>query len=260
MIKSTLAAIALSCALVGNAGAHDTFLWPSSFAPRVDEEITLSLSSTARFPAQETPIAKARIDIMQAPANASRWSPEIAREAARALELPVSFHEPGLYLLNVALAPRDIEIEADEAAHYFHEIGAPRTTRAAYEALPEPRLMRETYTKYISVFICVAPCATTEYTQLSIGADLEFVPIEMNAAPLRRFRLMARANPVPGLQVTVTTMQSARFLVTTEPDGAFSLPPDVRGPVLLSAAILRPPVSDAARWTSDFATLSFLAP
>jgi hypothetical protein len=42
--------------------------------------------------------------------------------------------------------------------------------------------------------------------------------------------------------------------------GIVALPADVHGPTLLSATILRPPAAPDARFTSDFATLTFVAP
>jgi hypothetical protein len=77
---------------------------------------------------------------------------------------------------------------------------------------------------------------------------------------LRRFTAVFHERGVPGLTVLVATTDGRERQVVTDVNGEFTLPDDVHGPTLLSATILRPPITAQSRFTSDFTTLTFVAP
>jgi hypothetical protein len=248
------AALVLACAIAGSARAHDTFLWPARFEQARVGDVPFALSSTAAFPQLETGPEADRVAAM------TQGLSVVAHEE-RALRLMLANPRRGLNVAAIALHPRDIELQAAETAHYFEEIGVSDAARAAYQALAEPRVLRETYTKYAKTIFCVTACQGYALAIARVGHALEFVAFaERDGVTLRRFVLYANGGPAIEQAVAATTADGRRRTLRTNNMGIVDLPDDVRGPTLLSAVILRPPAAPDARFTSDFATLTFVAP
>lgn len=248
-MRRLTAALALGVATLGSAAAHETSLYPTQFYAEVDAPLTLSLSSMATFPAFETGPRPERV------ARAKGWVDNrpvtltIGPHKPEALELTLTARRAGVGVLGVALHPRDIDLEPEKVAEYFAEIDPPAATRAA---LAPGATLHETYTKYAKTIICVAACTQIDDVTRVLGDALEFAP----ERSLPRFRLIARGAPAADVAVTVWSV-GAHKVVRTDADGRFSIPADTHGRTMLSATILRPPTSPGARFTSDFATLTF---
>lgn len=256
MIRAALAAFVLSCAFASPAGAHDTFLWPSTFTPAQGEAVTFELGSATRFPDMENRIAVARVDHYSiAPGLLDEVSPEAPAFAPTAH--PAG---PGAARIEVQLLPRDIDLEPEEAAHYFSEIGASQALRDAYEA-QGGGVLRETYTKTIAAILCVETCETAQDAFGGTPGRFRFLPVARDGfAPLHVFQLVFLGEPVANQQVLLSTTNAGVFILRTDEDGIIFVPHDAHGPLLLSSTILRPPAEPGARWTSDFATLTFWRP
>lgn len=255
MIRRALAALALSCAFALPASAHDTFLWPSAFAAAPGENVSLALSSTAAFPDLDYGPSADRI------AQASDGL-VLRGRGPDALRFAFAPRLAGVQVLGVAFSPLDIDVGPEEISHYFAEIGVSAAARAAYEALPAPRAMPETYTKYVKTILCAAPCQRLDAEAgRPLGHALEFIAfVDRGGVSLRRFQLLAHGAPAADQHVALTTLDRRRIEMRADAEGRIELPADVHGPALLSAVILRPPAAPGARFTSDFATLTFSAP
>jgi hypothetical protein len=237
------------------APAHDTFLLPATFeVPRV-EEVSLALSSASSFP---------NLEYGPRPERVAALSRGVVLGAHGETALRFAF-EPrgaGMQVIGVALAPRDIDLQLAEVAHYFDEIGAPQSVREWYDSIVAPHTFQETYTKYAKTILCAAPCRRLDTSAARLlGQALEFAPfVDRGGVSMRRFRLLANGAPLTEHQVAATTADGRRRVLRTNAAGLVELPEDVRGQTLLSAVVLRPPARRGERFTSDFATLTFNAP
>lgn len=251
MIARSSALIA-ALAVCASASAHETTLLPARFAAQANTPVTLALSSMAEFPAFETGPRPERIMRAGAWVGAAQAPVIVGGHTATALQLVFTPPTAGLAVAAVSLGPRDIDLEPDSIAEYFAEIDPPASVRAA---LAPGAMLRETYTKYAKALVCVGRCTDASAALRPLGDALEFVP---DNAALRRFHLLSRG--VPASEVAVTAWQAGRRAVLrTNAQGRVTIPYEMRGPVMLSATILRVPARDGARFTSDFATLTFLA-
>jgi hypothetical protein len=249
-VIARLAAAVAALAFCASAAAHETTLLPSRFETEAGAPVTLALSSMAEFPTFETGPKPERIMRAVGWVANVRTPVVVAGHTDDALRLSYTPPRAGLAVVAVSLGPRDIDLEPDKIAEYFAEIDPPATVRAA---LPDGATLHETYTKCAKALVCVAPCADARAALRPLGDALEFVPED---ASLRTFRLVARGRSAADVPVIVWRA-GAHAALRTDAAGHFSLPGDMRGPVMLSATILRPPASPGARFTSDFATLTF---
>lgn len=253
--------VALVAALVSSAAAnaHDTYLIAESWTIAPGAPVTLLLTSAQRFPAREFGPEARRVIWAEARLGAGAGLMAIGEGSKAALGLRALAPAPGVLVAALRMGPRDIDLAPDDVTHYFDEINPSAETRAAYAALGPGATLRETYVKHAKAFLCAAPCDDARAASVPIGQGLEFVEIDPAASGARRFRLIADGAAAPGRRVALHTADGAQRALLTDGDGvveAASLPP---GPTLLSAVALRPPAREGARFTSDFATLTFLA-
>jgi hypothetical protein len=258
MIDARLPALTFvfaACAF-GAAQAHDTYMLPPKFVSA--SPVLLPLTSVEKFPnieygPKKSRIAKTGVDGPDASAKIS-----VASESKTALNLQLKARKPGTYVAAVALSPHDIDLSPDQVAHYFKEIDAPPDLRAAYEAMPEPRRWKETYTKYAKTVVCVDACATLDALARPLGHKLEFVAVaETLGDPRPKFRLLGGGAGLRGAAVGVFRRDGARTVLQTDERGDVALPAGLSGPVLLAAVVIAAPAKKGGRFTSDFATLTF---
>lgn len=257
MLRAAFAAFVLSCALASPADAHETFLLPAHFAADPGEPRAISLASAETFPALDYGPHADRFASLEAAGGAlslGAWGPD-------AMRLSFAPSRQGLAVAAIALAPHDIDLDPEHVAAYFEELQAGPELVTAYEALPQPRVWRETYTKYAKTFFCVGPCGDGLAATRRFGHALEFVAIaDHGRADLRRFRLLTHGRPAANIVTAIWREDGSHIFTHTDGDGVLALPADTHGVVMLATIIVRPPSSPDARFTSDFATLTFAAP
>jgi hypothetical protein len=174
-----------------------------------------------------------------------------------ALRFHLSVGKAGSYLASVVLAPRELELSPDKVAEYLAEIGAGDEIRQLYYAQPEPRQWRETYTKYAKTVVCSLACGNRSAMERPLRLPMEFVA---DAGGAGRFTLLANGRPVARHPVAITAENGHRRLVMTDISGRIRIGRGDEGAVLLSTVMLRPRPNGGANFTSDFATLTFVAP
>lgn len=184
MATTVLFATALPCF------AHDTWLMPRSPRATEDKRATVDLTSGMAFPKSESAIKSDRV-------ASGGWRTSSAKGRADRYEdgdaSLVAHYAPsgeGTAVLFVTLKPKEIELEADDVAHYFDEIGVPEALRREWEKTGADATFRETYTKHAKTFVrvgdgdeadatCVRPVGfavelipQTDPTALSVGDEL----------------------------------------------------------------------------------------
>lgn len=253
MIGRGVTAFLVASTLAASAQALDTFLWPPSFERAEAGAMLISLSSTAQFPRFEAGPQADRI--------ASTSGLAVFDRTEEALRLALIAPQIGVNVASVTLAPQDVERRDAEAARYLDEIGASPAARTAFEAMPAPGVLRETYTRYAKTIFCVTNCLQLARAIAKSGHALEFVVFAgRDGVTFRRFVLYRQGVAAADQPVVAVTTDGQRRMLRTDAQGLLALPDDVRGPTLLSATILRPPEGAEGRFLSDVATLTFIAP
>jgi hypothetical protein len=248
-VAAVLAAL-IGVAIAAPALAHDSFIIAparvSAGAP-----FTVQVTSSGFFPEPESPIRPARIDRLLA---FSGDQPLEAAPSAGDVAMTVALSAPGEdgAIIGLSLSPWDIDLGADEIAHYMDEIGASAGLRTEAQAAAASGPMRETYTKHLKALVCGADCASLAADR-PLGLALEFVT---DPASPGAFRLLKSGSPLAGQAVFVTT-EAGRQPLTTDTHGAVTLPEGLAGPVLLMAVELLPPSEPGGRFTSQWAALTF---
>lgn len=251
MWGAALAALLVAVA----AGAHETYFAPPPPA-RIGAPVDLALSSGMDFPALGTGPAASRVVQLSALSGTAAQPVKVARATPTALKLVLTPARAGLAMVAVDLAPMPITLDAAKVAEYFAEIEPDAAVRSAYAALPAPRRWNELYAKHAKLLLCVAPCTDTRAATTPAGQKLEFVAQD---AGLRRFVLLENGKPRAG-QLVELLGTGKPLRLHTDKDGALTLPAKAHGDLLLATTVLRAPAKPGARFTSDFATLSFRLP
>lgn len=242
----------LGWAVATAAMAHDTFIVPPATVT-AGQPIVVQITSSSFFPEPETRIRVERMAHVDARADGQplTWTAAADDVAMTFTTSPAPSADRGA-VISVSLAPWDIDVAADEIDHYMDEIGAPAGVRTAVAAsVATNGTLRETYTKHLKTIVCAAACADNTEP----GTDtFEFVADP--DAP-RVFTLFLRGQPTPNHPAFVVTEQGGRVALTTDADGRITLPEDLTGLVYLNAVMLSPPATPDARFTSQWASLTF---
>jgi len=232
--------------------AHDTFIVPPT-SVTAGQPIAVQITSSSFFPEPETRIRVERMAHVDARADGQplTWTATADDVAMTFTTSPAPSADRGA-VISVSLAPWDIDVGADEIDHYMDEIGAPADVRSAVaESVTASGTLRETYTKHLKTIVCAVTCADNAEP----GADtFEFVADP--DAP-RVFTLFLRGEPTPNHPAFVVTERGGKVALTTDTDGRVSLPEGLTGLVYVNAVKLSPPITPDARFTSQWASLTF---
>ena len=252
--------LALVAVVASIAGAHDTWLLPSSLKVPVGKAVTLHLTSGIVFPSDDFAINPGRIKradarlggVTRALANRGRtdnatlyrWTPAT----------------PGVAALVVELAPKVLTLQPRLIPVYLDEIGATVEVRRAWEAVPSPKQWRESYVKHAATFVRVGDRADSGWVA-ALGMGFELLPLSdptgIVAGGSLGLRVLRDGRPLAGQPVTIRRESSEQAtVVTTDADGRTTLSFPADGRWLVAATELRRVRRAGLEWESDFATLT----
>ncbi len=257
-----LAGVAFCLALAPPVLAHDTWLLARSAAVAPGSAVSLDLTSGMAFPANETAIAPDRVA-----RAAVRLAGKVAdlqerRAGTASLQLTALLAEPGVAALWVELAPRSIDLEAEQVKEYLDEIGASEAVRRAWQETPEPRRWREVYAKHAKAYVRVGQPEGDRSWAEPVGMALEIVP-EKDPTAVRPggelpVRLLRNGVPLASFSMGLVGEGEAHGeLRTTDGEGRASFPLARPGRWLLRATDVRRATKPDADWESDFTTMTF---
>lgn len=250
MLGAMLAAAAW--AVAPTAMAHDTFIVPPATVT-VGQPIVVQITSSSFFPEPETRIRVERMAHVDARADGQplTWTATADDIAMTLTTSPAPSADRGA-VISVSLAPYDIDVGADEIDHYVDEIGASAAVRAAVSAsVATNGTLRETYTKHLKTIVCATTCADNAES----GTDtFEFVADPDTPGT---FTLFLRGHSSPNHPAFVVTDNGGRVALITDANGRVTLPEGLTGLVYLNAVELSPPATPDARFTSQWASLTF---
>ncbi len=241
----------LGWALATSAGAHDSFIIPPATVT-AGQQVVVLVTSSSFFPAPETRIRPERIAHVDARADGTplTWSATNDDVAMTLTTSPAASAATGAVVV-ISLSPYDIDVGADEIAHYMDEIAAPAEVRAAVEAsVAASGTLAETYTKHLKTIVCGATC---EDNAAPGEATFEFVADAAGGV----FTLFLNGAPVANQPAFVVTEATGRTPLTTDAQGRVSLPEGLTGLIYLNAVKLQPPPATGGRFTSQWASLTF---
>lgn len=259
--KGALAVVlALVCAAT-LAGAHETWILPSTMRVATGHPVTLSLTSGMAFPADDFAIDPKRIARAEIRLNGKIEQLRGARTRATALRYSWTPRAPGVATIAVELAPKTLALPSKLIEEYFQEIHAGPSIRAQWDSIPRPKQWRESYIKHATSFVRVgAPRGRGDSSWASpVGLGLEIVPerdptalVEGDALAVRVLRGGA---PLSGFAVGARREgQSSESFVTTDATGRASVPLPRAGRWLLFGTDLRRAKEPGLEWRSDFVT------
>lgn len=250
--------------------AHETWLLPGKFRCTAGEELKIALTSGMEFPENDTGIKPERIKLSQV-----RMGSETRKELPSQLfddrlELTFAATKPGVAILSVELAPKEIELTDEVVEEYFEEINASEKIREQWNRIKGKKRFKEQYTKHAKTIIAVDDSKdATKFTstevendkswRVPLGLTFELVPI---TNPLQTksddtFEVQALKSGKPYESLTIGWMQAAstqRRFATTNSSGIAKLKFEGQGPVVLYSVDLRTKADDT--WESDFTTLT----
>lgn len=255
-MRATLTAAAL--ALAASAGAHDTWLAATAHVePR--SLLRMELTSGGAFPDLEQPIRPERLAVSACRVGGAEVAMGVGPSWQYALRLRTWMAAPGVAVCRVALAPRALELEPQEVAHYLEEIGAAATVGPLWARTPEPRRWRETYTKHAKAVTRVGESADESWRD-PVGLGLEIVPLadptRLRAGDTLPVRVLKRGAPLPGLPLRASARGRVGVFVTTDAQGEARVALPSAGPWLVAGTELRASTARPAEWESDFTTLT----
>jgi hypothetical protein len=250
--------LALVCA-AALAGAHETWILPSTMRVETGHPVTLSLTSGMAFPADDFAIDPKRIARAEIRLNGKLEQLRGGRRRPTALRYTWIPRVAGVATIDVELAPKTLALQPKLIEEYFQEIHAGPSIRAQWDSIPKPKQWRESYIKHATSFVRVgAPKGDSSWAS-PLGLGLEIVPehdptvlVAGDALPVRVLR---RGAPLSGFAVGARREgQSSESFVTTDATGRASVPLPGAGRWLLFGTDLRRAKEPGLEWRSDFVT------
>lgn len=242
--------------------AHDTWLLARSSAVAPGTAVTLDLTSGMAFPANESAVKPDRV--ARAAVRLAGETAELKdrRSAAGSLQFTAPLPKPGVATLWVELAPKSIDLTADQVKEYLDEIGASEALRRQWAEMQVPRHWRELYSKHAKTYVRVGEPADDRSWAEPAGMALEILP-EKDPTALRSgedlpVRVLRNGQPAAAFAVGLLGPGNAHgILKITDGEGRAAFPIARVGRWLLRATDVRRSTRPEADWESDFATLTF---
>lgn len=256
MATAVLMTTALPCL------AHDTWLMPRSPRATEGKRAAADLTSGMAFPKNESAIKSDRVASGGWRTSSSNGRADRYEDGDSSLVAHYAPSGEGTAVLFVALKPKEIELDADEVAHYLDEIGAPEALRRNWEEAGAGATFRETYTKHAKTFVrvgegdeadatCVRPVGfavelipQSDPTALSVGDELVVKAVRGGDDELESFAVGVVCGET-GESVLVRTNESGKVAFTISSPGWW----------LVRATDLRR--QGDGTFKSDFTTMTF---
>lgn len=251
-LQPTLAAAILLFG-AGSASAHDFFLKPAAFRAAPGSVLSVDVTVSSAFAELLTPVAPDRLREMRVSGGGRGATLEPAGMGSKSLKLRFHGHEPGWAVLSVRTAPREVEYPEDRIGGIMEEYEvSPEAVRAVAD-LRRPRVLKVVSSRFAKSIVCVGLCEAPGQAVRPVGHDLEFVAV---AGAPHTFRLLSEGQTLADYPVAVVGPDGVRRRLRTAAGGVVALPTEMKGPLMLFAAVMRPPASPSARFTLKLASLT----
>ncbi len=170
VVTMGLLALALPCA------AHDTWLIPREPVVAETKPMMIDLTSGTSFPKLESAIKADRVRSGGWRTSSASGGADKHEEGPSSLVMYVTPTGEGTAVMYLTLKPKEIDLDADEVAHYFDEIGAPESIRRDWADEGEDATFHETYTKHAKSYVRVGDEGADETCLRPVGLAIELLP------------------------------------------------------------------------------------
>lgn len=252
-IKVRLVAAGLLSSFATGALAHDFFILPTQFIADRGTPLMVNLTVAGKFPKLENTVARDRIAELGV-VDSQKIGFEIVEAGPQSLITRFVGNAPGLAILNVRLRPAEVNYAEGRIAGILEEYQVSPETVKAIERLPRPQTLKVLSSRFAKSFVCVERCDGGTDPTKPVGHSLEFVAADMKA---RVFTLHANSAPLTDYPVVVAEPDGSRHHIKTSAAGKVVVPAGLTGPVMLFAAVMRPPSGVSDRFVLDLASLTF---
>ncbi|WOJ97326.1 DUF4198 domain-containing protein [Congregibacter brevis] len=267
LLRTLAPAAATTCLMFAqSSSAHETWLLPDTFQPEADAQLTLSMTSGMAFPTFDSGISASRIKEAVVSQNGKRDLLVPVDTRGGALEL-IATPGAGTACAWVALAPRILEIKPKAVAHYLEEIGAEESVWEAWDAQPEPKYWKESYSKLARTYLQSTP-STPESEDAMCWTDqsvsrFEILPLadptSLEAGESLQLQVFFDGEPLANQSVGLWQEgDETGVLARSNGDGQLTIVFEGSGRHMIYATHLRPKIGEGFNWESDFVTLTVM--
>ncbi len=233
--------------------AHNTFLMPAKQHWSVGDNIDVRLTSALSFPDLTWGPKKDRISSTVIRLAGKPVQSFSLTEGKTYLTTAFKADTPGFGMVSMSTKPRFGDIEPEKAEGYFDEIGAARSVRQAFFALPGTPPLHRSYSKHSKAFFCVEDCTLGHKARSTpTGQALEFVAVDGSS---HTFQLLRGGKALAGQKVKITNSLKAVSEVTTNDKGELTVSGDLSGVIMLMAVVITLPDQPDGVYHSDYASL-----
>jgi uncharacterized GH25 family protein len=244
-----------------SASAHDFWIEPSTFWPRVGERVNVGLRVGDHF--KGLPVARSPERIVKfVSLGPGGEKPIVGREGADPAGL-ARFTEPGWYVLGYRSNHAFTEMEGAKFEEYLREKGLEKVVALRKERGLSGERAREAYSRCSKSLVHVGE-ASGEAQDRRIGFTLEIVaesdPDEKADGSQRSFRVLFDGEPLEGALVTAARRDAANETMEarTGADGRVKLSLDEAGVWLVASVhMIEAPQGVDAEWESFWASLTW---
>jgi hypothetical protein len=244
--------------------AHDLYLLPASYHPKVGEHLRVAFHNGDSFPESEVAPTPARLRDARISSVSGKAGVENLQIAGKETFGDVIVPAGGGLILSVATVPNFIELAPDKFVAYLKEEGLDQVMAWRGSHHEEAKPGRERYTKFAKSLLRGE--GKDDYSQQPLGLKIEIVPLtnpyDLHVGSTLPVWVLFEGKPAAGLQLEAARAGRAGSKTTvigrTGSDGRINIPVDQTGQWRLHSLrmerCLEPTVAD---WESSWASLTF---
>ena len=268
MKKTLLSALILGLLAGSPVSAHEFWLWPSSFAPVVGDEVSLAMFVGEQFSGERIGVTADHAAALRVhrKGKVQELQARLPRHAALP-ELPLPVSHAGAHLIAFDSQPSTITLSADKFHAYLHDEGLDAVIRRREQAGAAGTPGRERYRRHVKTLLHAGGKSDAAYA-VRTGQRLEILPLAdphaARAGDTLGFRLVFDDKPLGGALVKAWHKRGDQTLVIrthSAPDGRTHITLPFAGPWMISVVHMIPAAGEGeVDWDSFWGNLTFALP
>ena len=245
--------------------AHDTWLIPSTFAPKPGAAVQLRLATSMAFPTSDGAAAPDRVARFTLRTASGSQPVTGYRVEGKFLIAEVTPGQPGHAIAVLETKPRVLVMKPAEFAEYLKEEGAKEVLAARAASGNSEASGRERYRKITKTILCVGEAKDQAFAQPD-NLWLEIIPERstcgLKAGDSLTVRVLFEGKPLAGVHLAAgyegPTGHNYPVNVLTDAQGRATVRLDRAGAWYVRTHRIIPTQNDSeADWQSAFSTLTF---
>jgi hypothetical protein len=253
-VQARLVGACLAALFASSASAHDFFIMPAKFKVERGAPLMVDVTIGSSFPGLTNPVPPERIAELRVVGGPQSVF-EVEGPGSKSLKTHFKGDTPGLAILSARAVAREVEYPEERIAGIMEEYQVEPAAVKAVEALPRPRVLKALSTRFAKSFVCVERCDGGSDPMRPLGHSVEFIATDASA---KSFTLLSKGAPLANYPVIIAKPDGVRSHLHTSAQGTIDLPGDVSGPMMLFAAVVKPPAEAGGRFTMDLASLTLV--